>query len=98
MGISVVADQLKAADDLAHGEETQHLGSEDTTSSQLCVGETAHGLHGVRRRDAGADGLHQGPGALKRLPRVLEVGLERGCRPVDSFFAPRTWGDVGSAC
>lgn len=80
-GLAVVADQLEAADDLAHGEEAEHLGEQDAAADDLRprdVPDLAHGrvLGGLGARGGG--GLQQALGVLDGVDGAVEVCLDGG--------------------
>lgn len=80
--LSVVSNQLPAADHLAHGEEPQHLGEQHATSDELRPREVPDLLDGRGRgRGVGGGaggGLQQALGVLDDVERAVEVALEGG--------------------
>lgn len=81
-GLSVVPNQLPAADDLAHGEEPQHLGEQHAAADDLRRREVSDLLDGRGRGrgagGAGGGGPQQGLGVLDGVDRAVEVALDGG--------------------
>lgn len=81
-GLSVVPNQLPAADDLAHGEESQHLGEQDAAADDLRPREVPYLLDGRGRgRGAGGGaggGAQKGLGVLDGVDSAVEVALDGG--------------------
>lgn len=80
--LSVVTNQLPAADDLAHGEESKHLGEQHAAADDLRHREVPDLLDGRGRgRGAGGgagSGPQQGLGVLDGVDRAVEVALDGG--------------------
>ena len=77
-GLTVVADQLEPANNLADGEEAETFSKDDATRGQLGPRYVAHlldGGGGLRGRLARRppDALEEGAGVLELLPQVLEI-------------------------
>lgn len=53
-GLSVVSNQLEAADHLAHGEETEDLGEQDCAADELHPRQVPDLVHGRSRGGRGA--------------------------------------------
>lgn len=81
-GLSVVTNQLPAADDLAHGKESQHLGQQHAAADDLRPREVPDLLDGRGRGrgvgGAGGGGPQQGLGVLDGVDRAVEVALDGG--------------------
>lgn len=73
-----VADELEPANNLADGEETNNLGSNDTDGCPLCSRHSTDlGEHVLRRRVAGfaCDAVEQGRRVAEGVQRRLHVCL-----------------------
>ena len=73
MCLTAVPNQLKPADHLADGEETQALGQEYTASRQLCPRQVPDLLGAGVLQDV----VDEDAGCLHLLPKALEISLER---------------------
>lgn len=77
----MVSNELEAADDLAHGEETEHLGEQDAAADDLRSRNVPGALGDRRRvsgRGLGGGRLQQGAGVFDGAEGAVEVALERG--------------------
>lgn len=78
-GLSVVSNQLEAADHLAHGEEAEDLGEQDCAARELRPRDVPDLVHGRGRGGRGArGGLQQALGVLDGVEGAVEVRLEGG--------------------
>lgn len=79
-GLSVIPNQLPAADDLAHGEESQDFGEQHATPDNLGRREAPDLLDGRGRRWGAGGGAGSGPqqglGVLDGVQRAVEVALD----------------------
>lgn len=78
-GLSVVPNQLEAANDLAHGEEAEQLGEQNSAADELRPREVPDLVDGRGRSGRGAGGgLQQALGVLDGVEGAVEVRLEGG--------------------
>lgn len=81
-GLAVVSNQLPAADHLADGEESEHLGEQHAAPDDLGPREVSDLLDGRGGRwgvgGAAGGGPQQGLGVLDGVQRAVEVALDCG--------------------
>jgi hypothetical protein len=67
-----VPNELEPANDLANGEETNHLGSDNTGAPVLCARRATD----LREEGVGVHAVHKRGGVAERVERRLEVALD----------------------